>query len=74
MSAYTGDVNVLTCKELETKLRELAEAWRNEPHLSNGHSDGVRYWELKEVFEEKCGETCTIKGVLHPTDYQAVFV
>ena len=73
MSAYTGDAKTLTCEELKTKLRELAKAWKDEPHLSNDYSEEVRFGELKEALENRCKETCTITAIDNPTDYQAVF-
>ena len=73
MSAYTGDAKTLTCEELKTKLRELAKAWKDEPHLSNDYSEGVRFGELKEALEDRCKETCKIRAIDKSTDYEAVF-
>ena len=73
MSAYTGNAKNLTCEELKTKLKELAGAWKANPHLSNDDSEGVRFGELKEALEKQCNETCEIRAIDGGTDYEAVF-
>lgn len=72
MSAYLGNVNTMSKNELEEALASLAENWRKSPHLSNDHSEGVRYSEITDALRERFKINKSIKAISNPTDYQVV--
>ena len=53
----------MTQTELEQALVGLAERWRAKPHLSNDHSEGVRYGELTGALKRRFNVVKQIRAV-----------
>lgn len=69
-TAYGSDVTTLTEQELIAAMKALASNWREAPHLSNEHSEGIRYHEIKKALLSRFGIEAYISADSHPTDYQ----